>query len=118
MVQLVRGIPETVIDDPSYGQSLVTRAELQVTRNELLTNEADLQTQIDNLADSGSVGGLNAKVTQASPASTWILTNPLGRDVTVDVYVGGEKVNTDVVMSSTTITVTFPSPQSGFVILT
>ncbi len=53
----------------------------------------------------------------ASLASTWILANPLGRIPTVHVYLAsGEPVLTDVQAGTTQITVTFPSPQQGFVL--
>lgn len=53
----------------------------------------------------------------ASLASTWILANPLGRIPTVQVFLAsGEPVLTDVQATTAQITVTFPSPQQGFVL--
>ena len=53
----------------------------------------------------------------AASASTWILANPLGRIPTVHVFLAsGEPVITDVAASASQITVTFPSPQQGFVL--
>ena len=53
----------------------------------------------------------------ASLASTWILANPLGRVPTVQVFLAsGEGVLTDVQATATQITVTFPTPQQGFVL--
>ena len=53
----------------------------------------------------------------ASLAATWILANPLGRIPTVQVFLAtGEPVLTDVQASTLQITVTFPSPQQGFVL--
>jgi hypothetical protein len=53
----------------------------------------------------------------ASLAATWVLSNPLGRIPTVHVYLsGGEPVLTDVAATSSQITITFPSPQQGFVL--
>jgi hypothetical protein len=53
----------------------------------------------------------------ASSASTWILAHPLGRVPTVQVFLAsGEAVLSDVVATTTQITVTFPSPQAGFVL--
>jgi hypothetical protein len=53
----------------------------------------------------------------ASLASTWILAHPLGRLPTVHVFLSGnEPVLTDVSATTTQITVTFPSPQQGFVL--
>lgn len=53
----------------------------------------------------------------AGPAATWILANPLGRIPTVHVFLtGNEPVITDVAATTSQITVTFPSPQQGFVL--
>lgn len=52
----------------------------------------------------------------ASLASTWILVNPFGRIPLVQVFVGGEPVLTDVHADPAHITVTFPTPQQGFVL--
>jgi hypothetical protein len=54
---------------------------------------------------------------EASLASTWVLAHPLGRVPTVHVYLStNEPVLTDVSVTTTQITVTFPSPQQGFVL--
>lgn len=53
----------------------------------------------------------------ASLAATWTLSHGLGRVPTVQVYLAsGEQVLTDVQATTTQITVTFPSPQAGFVL--
>ena len=53
----------------------------------------------------------------ASLASTWVLTHPLGRIPTVHVYLAtNEPVLTDFSVTTTQITVTFPTPQQGFVL--
>lgn len=53
----------------------------------------------------------------ASLASTWILSHGLGRVPSVQVFLsGGEAVLTDVIATDTQITVTFPTPQQGFVL--
>lgn len=50
-------------------------------------------------------------------AATWILANPLGHIPTVHVFLAtGEPVITDVAATTSQITVTFPSPQQGFVL--
>ena len=50
-------------------------------------------------------------------ASTWVLSHSLGRVPTVQVYLeSGEQVIADLQASATQITVTFPSPQAGFVL--
>ena len=53
----------------------------------------------------------------ASLSSTWILAHSLGRVPTVQVYLDtGESVLTDLIATTTQITVTFPSPHAGFVL--
>jgi hypothetical protein len=54
---------------------------------------------------------------EASLAATWILPNPLGRIPVVAVFLStGERIFTDVAADAAHITVTFPSPQQGFVL--
>lgn len=54
----------------------------------------------------------------ASLASTWILTHSLGRIPASQVVLSsGEQVIADVVATETTINVTFPSPQQGYVLV-
>ena len=67
----------------------------------------------------GSGGGAGSTViTQSTPAATWILSHTIGRVPAVSVYLAsGEQVDTDVVASASTVTVTFATPQTGFVIL-
>lgn len=66
----------------------------------------------------GPVGPLSQPVRiDASLASTWVLSHPLGRLPTVHVYLATtEPVLTDVSITTTQITVIFPSPQEGFVL--
>lgn len=53
----------------------------------------------------------------AALASTWVLSHGLGRVPTVQVYLtSGEAVLSDLFATTTQITVTFPSPQQGFVL--
>jgi hypothetical protein len=53
----------------------------------------------------------------SSPAGTWILPHDLGRVPSVAVYLAsGEAVIADVSASTTTITVTFATAQTGFVL--
>lgn len=53
----------------------------------------------------------------AVPASTWVLSHGLGRVPTVQVYLAtGESVLSDITATTSQITVTFPSPQTGFVL--
>lgn len=51
-------------------------------------------------------------------AATWVLPHPLGRVPTVQVFLAdGEAVLTDVAAGPDLVTVTFPSPQQGFVLV-
>jgi hypothetical protein len=53
----------------------------------------------------------------AALAATWVLSHGLGRVPTVQVYLStGEAVVTDLAATTSQITVTFPSPQQGFVL--
>jgi hypothetical protein len=53
----------------------------------------------------------------AALSATWILPHPLDRVPTVQVYLAsGEAVLSDVSATASQITVTFPSPQQGFVL--
>lgn len=58
--------------------------------------------------------------TQASPAATWIITVPeaFGRRPAVAIYVSDELVDTDVVASSSQVSVIFPAPTAGTAVLT
>ena len=50
--------------------------------------------------------------------ATWTLPHPLGRVPTVQVFLAsGEAVLTDVAADAAQVTVTFPSPQQGFVLV-
>ena len=50
-------------------------------------------------------------------AATWVLRHALGRIPTVQVFLaGGEPVLTDIAADAAQVTVTFPSPQQGFVL--
>lgn len=65
-----------------------------------------------------AVGAVGAPVKiVASLAATWILANPLGRVPLVQVFLtDGEQILTDVVADAAFITVSFASPQQGFVL--
>lgn len=68
-------------------------------------------------ADSTAVN-TPARLDQATPASTWILPHSFDRVPLAQVYLSsGELVIADIAATTTTITVTFPGPQSGFVVL-
>ena len=66
---------------------------------------------------SGSGSGSQPLHIDAPLAATWILSHSLGRLPTAHVYLStNEAVLTDVSVTTTQITVTFPSPQQGFVL--
>lgn len=53
----------------------------------------------------------------AALAATWVLNHGLGRVPSVQVYLStGENVLSDIAATTSQITVTFPSPQQGFVL--
>ncbi|MGE3690244.1 MAG: hypothetical protein AB7F98_02550 [Novosphingobium sp.] len=87
---------------------------------EALTRNAELPVAaiIGPPGPSGSGSGAAAPVRiDASLAATWILSHSLGRIPTVQVYLtGDEPVIADVAVTTSQITVTFPSPQQGFVL--
>lgn len=56
--------------------------------------------------------------TQNTPAATWIINHPLGRMPNIAVYIAGELVDTDVVASTTVVTITFPLPAAGVAVIT
>ena len=66
---------------------------------------------------TGPAGG-STRINQSTAASTWILSHSLGRIPVVSVYLStDEYVITDYTVTINTITVTFPSPQSGYVLI-
>jgi len=50
---------------------------------------------------------------QTTPASTWIVNHNLGRLPLVNVFVGNDQVDTDIIVTDNQITVVFPSPLAG-----
>lgn len=68
---------------------------------------------------TGPAGPAGAPLRIDAPlASTWILNHGLGRLPMAQVFLGsGEQVLADVDATSTTVTVTHASPQSGFVLV-
>jgi hypothetical protein len=66
----------------------------------------------------GLPGGEPFVYEQLTPSANWIIPNPFGRPrVYVQVYVGTEQVETDVVSDATTISVIFAEPQSGSLVI-
>jgi hypothetical protein len=55
---------------------------------------------------------------QSEPTSTWIVAHNFGRRPNVSVIVDGEVVDTNVVATSTQVTINFPAPYTGSAILT
>jgi len=57
--------------------------------------------------------------TQVAPAASWTVAHALGRIPTVTLYsVTGELVDTDITASTTAVTVSFPTPTAGTLVLT
>ena len=55
---------------------------------------------------------------QYTPAATWVFRHPLGRIPSVTVYeLDGTEMDTDVEASVTTITLTFGTPSTGYIIV-
>lgn len=73
------------------------------------------QEVADYLADNPPSAGIQH--TQSVPSGSWVIAHGLGRLPNVAVYVSGELVETDVVATSSTVTVTFPSPTAGVAVL-
>jgi hypothetical protein len=67
-----------------------------------------------------SSGGTGYMHTQSSPAAQWYITFPdLGRLPNVQIYLtSGEFIITDVLSTSTSVTVTFPSATAGYAVIT
>jgi len=65
----------------------------------------------------GSVGYMH---TQSTPSAQWHITFPdLGRLPSVQIYLTtGEMLLTDIVSTSTSVTVTFPSATAGYAVIT
>jgi hypothetical protein len=67
---------------------------------------------------AGAAGDGSAVVwNQSTPLATWTIPHSLARLPSVAVYIGGELVLAPISSTITTVTITFPSPQSGFAIL-
>lgn len=71
--------------------------------------------------DTGPAGvGAAVEVAQVAPSASWVISVPpeFGRRPGVAVYVAGELVEADVAADSSTVSVQFPTPTSGSVVLT
>jgi hypothetical protein len=68
---------------------------------------------------ANGAGGFSQKLDQLSAASTWIFVHGKGAIPNVQVYLtSGERIIADVMSSSTSVTIVFATPTSGFIILT
>lgn len=66
---------------------------------------------------SGGGGSATEVFNQSTPASTWIISHSFGRLPDVSIFIGGVEVFSDVQVTNTTATISFPSPQSGIAVL-
>lgn len=74
-----------------------------------------------NIVVSASGGGMLAlQMAVEVPVSTWVFTFPdLGRMPSVSIFLStGEAVDADVTATTSAVSVSFPSPQSGWLIIT
>jgi hypothetical protein len=104
----------TLIRDHSVDPaSLAPVSTVPTVREEL----DDLDTRITDLEHGGG-GSSSATIwNQTTPASTWIVAHDLARLPVVTIYVGGQVVLVQVDSTTTQVTVTFPSPQTGTLVI-
>lgn len=76
------------------------------------------QISVSGSGPQGPAGtGSEQQFTQNSPAATWIIVHNLGRPVIAQVFVAGQLVITDTIITdNNTLTVVFASPQTGYVL--
>ncbi len=55
---------------------------------------------------------------QTTPSSSWVVPHPLLRLPCVELWIDGARTFTDITATVTTVTVAFPAPVSGTVVLT
>lgn len=55
---------------------------------------------------------------QTTPSSSWVVPHPLLRLPCVELWIDGARTFTDITATDTTVTVAFPAPVSGTVVLT
>lgn len=60
----------------------------------------------------------NQVFVQESPSANWVILGTLGRMSSISIYIDGELVDADVIMSPTIVSVSFPTPMSGIAVLT
>lgn len=79
----------------------------------------DLSTDTDIVDLSiGAISFENPRyVYPMSSAATWTVANPFGGPCRVDVYIGDELVYAEVNVTTVNVSVVFPSPQSGTMII-
>lgn len=74
---------------------------------------------VSSIGVQGAPGASNAVVRydQIAPAATWIVNHTKGYVPIVQIYLAtGERVESDIVGTTTIITVTFPSATAGFLL--
>lgn len=74
----------------------------------------ELNSTIAALIDEVGGGMLH---TQSVASASWVISHSFARVPNVAVYIAGELVETDVAATSTTVTITFPSPAAGVAVL-
>lgn len=70
------------------------------------------------LVGGGTIDGDLAHVhTQAVASASWMISHSLGRLPAVALYIGGEQVDADVTASSSSVTISLPTPMTGTAVL-
>lgn len=97
--------------------------EVQVLKVHVAPEPSIVKVQLPGIAGppgpqgpGGGTAGAEVFV-QETPLATWTFTHSLGRLPTVTIYIGGEIVWAPVDANATTVSVTFPSPQTGSLVL-
>lgn len=79
--------------------------------------ESNIAGGIGNIVVGGG-SGVGIQHDQTTPSASWIIPHNLGRIPNVQIYVGGEVVIADIAATATSVSVTFPSAQTGVAVLT
>lgn len=95
---------------------------VQPTAASVVVTQPAKELRIVALPPGSGGGSVGYEHTQSTPAATWTIIVPLsfGRRPVVAIYVGDVEVETDVVWTpgTHTLTITFPSPTSGVAVIT
>lgn len=79
---------------------------------------ADLRAQI-GAGGGGGAGPAGFQYLQSTAAASWSIPHAFGRRPNVELYtLAGERVFTDLTATTSAVYVTFPSPTSGYAVLT